>query len=66
MAILKSHSPSCGNNTIYDGTYSGKTIAGMGTTTALLVQHGLSVFNENQIDEAVNFLFTLEHTAASS
>lgn len=59
MAILKSGSPSCGNNSIYDGTYSGKTIPGMGTTAALLAQNGLTVFNENQIDEAENFLLTL-------
>jgi len=32
IAILKSNSPSCGNNSIYDGTYSGVTISGMGTT----------------------------------
>ncbi len=61
IAILKSNSPSCGNNTIYDGTYTGKTIAGTGTTAALLSQNGLTVFNENQLHEAETFLFKLEN-----
>jgi len=60
VAILKSNSPSCGNTTIYDGTYSGKTIPGMGTTAALLAKNGVTVFNENQLDEAEKFLKELE------
>lgn len=60
IAILKSNSPSCGNNTIYDGTHTGKTTAGMGTAAALLSQNGLTVFNENQLNEAEAFLLKLE------
>lgn len=60
FAVLKSNSPSCGNTTIYDGTYTSKIMPGMGVTAALLTQNGLSVYNENQIDEAENFLLKLE------
>lgn len=60
IAILKSSSPSCGNNTIYDGSYSGKKIPGMGVTAALLAEYGVTVFNENQIDLAETFLEKLE------
>lgn len=60
IAILKSNSPSCGNNSIYDGTYSGVIIPGIGTTAALLSQNNITVFNENQISEAESFLLQLE------
>lgn len=36
MAILKSNSPSCGNTTIYDGSYKGIKIEGSGVTAELL------------------------------
>jgi len=51
MAILKDGSPSCGSNKIYDGTFGGKKIPGMGVTTAMFRSHGINVFSENQIDE---------------
>lgn len=44
--IMKSHSPSCGNGTIYDGTFTGNLINGDGVTTAMLKQHGIIVWNE--------------------
>jgi uncharacterized protein YbbK (DUF523 family) len=45
-AILQSRSPSCGNGTIYDGTFSGQLIDGDGVTTRLLLENGIKVFNE--------------------
>jgi uncharacterized protein YbbK (DUF523 family) len=47
-AILQSRSPSCGNGTIYDGTFSRKLITGDGVTSALLKQHGIKVWNEQE------------------
>jgi uncharacterized protein YbbK (DUF523 family) len=47
-AILQSRSPSCGNGTIYDGTFTGKLINGDGVTSALLKQHGIHVWNEQE------------------
>lgn len=49
FALLKESSPSCGSNTIYDGSFSQKKIAGEGITVKLLRQHGIKVFSENTI-----------------
>lgn len=45
-AILKEGSPSCGSSLIYDGTFSGVKIAGMGLTAKLLREHGVGVISE--------------------
>jgi uncharacterized protein YbbK (DUF523 family) len=45
-AILKERSPSCGSGTIYDGSFSGKTMTGMGVTTALFLDRGILVMSE--------------------
>lgn len=60
VAILKARSPSCGSGVIYDGTFSSKKIPGMGTTAALLAQHGIQVFDEDQIDLAIDALELLK------
>ena len=52
-ALLKSKSPSCGNDKIYDGTFSGKLIDAMGITAKTLHDHGVKVFNETQIDKLI-------------
>lgn len=45
-AILKQNSPSCGSCHIYDGSFSGKLIEGMGVTTKLLRENGIEVTGE--------------------
>jgi uncharacterized protein YbbK (DUF523 family) len=50
-ALLKSNSPSCGNNKVYDGTFNNKLIDGSGVTARTLHNHGIKVFNENQISD---------------
>ncbi|GHE47541.1 hypothetical protein GCM10017673_56670 [Streptosporangium violaceochromogenes] len=52
IAILKEGSPSCGGLTVYDGTFRGRRVPGVGVTTALLELHGVSVFTEDHIAEA--------------
>ncbi|NLB21714.1 MAG: DUF523 domain-containing protein [Clostridium sp.] len=47
IAILKERSPSCGANFVYDGTHQGRVIPGEGITAALLKQHGIQVFTED-------------------
>jgi uncharacterized protein YbbK (DUF523 family) len=59
VAILKARSPSCGNKQIYDGTFSKALRDGQGVTAALLEQHGIKVFNEAQINEAVAYAASL-------
>lgn len=51
LAILKGKSPSCGNQQIYDGTFSRRLVEGMGETARLLVEHGIPVINETQVEE---------------
>jgi uncharacterized protein YbbK (DUF523 family) len=48
-AILKSNSPSCGKDQVYDGTFSKTLKAGFGITSALLVKNGIKVLDENDI-----------------
>ena len=56
MAILKDGSPSCGKNSIYDGSFSGSKRPGKGVTTALLEKNGISVFSENEVQKAATYL----------
>ncbi len=52
-AILKKNSPSCGKDKIYDGTYSGTLVDGVGTAAELLMKNGIDVYTE---DEAKKFI----------
>lgn len=56
VAVLTETSPSCGSGQIYDGSFSRQPIVASGVTTALLQQHGIRVFNQHQLDEALNYL----------
>ena len=47
IAILKKNSPSCGSDTIYDGTFSHKVVNGDGITARLLKENGIIVFDED-------------------
>ncbi len=58
VAVLKEHSPSCGSHRVHAGRFDGTLHAGMGVTVALLRQHGLHVFSEDQWDEADRCLDT--------
>ena len=57
VAIMKAKSPSCGNEMIYDGTFSKTLTKGKGITVALLEKEGVKVFNEHQLEEAFAFIF---------
>jgi uncharacterized protein YbbK (DUF523 family) len=56
FALLKESSPSCGSNTIYDGSFSHKKIAGEGVTTTLLRRHGIQVFCEDSVEELTRLI----------
>lgn len=45
LVILKSRSPSCGVNAIYDGSFSGKLISGRGVFADLLQKNGIKVID---------------------
>ena len=55
-AVLKQKSPSCGCGLIYDGTFSGKLIAGNGNTTKLLNENGIICFSDEDVDSLLNIL----------
>ncbi|MBW9145836.1 DUF523 domain-containing protein [Clostridium sp. CM027] len=43
LAILQSRSPTCGVNTIYDGSFSGTLIEGHGLFTEAIIEKGIRV-----------------------
>ncbi|MGQ3892337.1 DUF523 domain-containing protein [Legionella sp. CNM-4043-24] len=55
-SIRPRHSPSCGNSSIYDGSFNGQVIPGSGVTAQLLNDHGIKVFNELELFEADAYL----------
>ena len=56
IAILKKNSPSCGNNTIYDGTFSHNIVEGDGITERLLKENGIIVFDEENYNNLKNVI----------
>lgn len=55
-ALLKESSPSCGSKSIYDGTFTGKKINGMGVSAKLLKENGILVFSENEIENLLKII----------
>lgn len=49
--VLKERSPSCGSSLIYDGSFSGTRIKGVGVATAYFIQQGLPVYSEENWQE---------------
>ncbi|MGA1931461.1 DUF523 domain-containing protein [Arcobacter sp. YIC-464] len=58
VALLKSKSPSCGNEKIYDGSFSDNLVSGKGLTARLLEENGVTIFNETQLKELNKFIKT--------
>ena len=48
-AILQRRSPSCGVYTVYDGTFCGQLIPGMGMAASALKEAGLILITENDL-----------------
>ncbi|WP_413113662.1 DUF523 domain-containing protein [Thaumasiovibrio sp. DFM-14] len=53
FAVLKENSPSCGRHHIYDGQFNGSKISGHGMTTLALLNAGIQVFSEHELDALV-------------
>ena len=49
LIILQSRSPSCGVKEIYDGTFSGRRIPGLGVFAALALQSGFRVMDVEEV-----------------
>ena len=56
IAILKDASPSCASHSIYDGSFSGRHVEGLGVTAARLRAAGVRIFSESEIDSAASYL----------
>lgn len=50
LALLKANSPSCGKDKVYDGTFTSTLIDGSGITSQILMNNGIKVYDETQID----------------
>ncbi len=51
-AILQSRSPTCGVNQVYDGSFTGRLIAGSGVLAQALKQAGYQVIDAEDIEKA--------------
>ena len=51
IAILKSNSPSCGYEKIYDGSFTHTLKEGNGISTNLFLQNGIKIYNENNFKD---------------
>ncbi len=49
LAILKARSPSCGVHAVYDGSFTGRVIPGMGITARLLSENGIVLMDEEDL-----------------
>jgi len=59
FCVMKADSPSCGSKEIYDGSFSGVKITGMGLATEMLRDAGLIVFDEDDMAEAAAFALSV-------
>lgn len=50
-AVLKERSPSCGHGMVYDGTFTGTLVPGDGVTAALLLENGVAVYGESEMEQ---------------
>ena len=50
-AILKERSPSCGVKYIYDGSFSHRIMSGQGVTAAILKEHNIPIYSEENLTE---------------
>ncbi|MCI1642975.1 MAG: DUF523 domain-containing protein [Bifidobacterium crudilactis] len=49
VAFLKDRSPSCGVDVIYDGSFSGVKIPGMGVAAQMFSENGVTVFPDTRL-----------------
>ncbi len=59
VAVLKEGSPSCGSGSVYDGSFQGVRVPGLGVTAAALTAAGIQVFSESQLEQAAQALRNL-------
>ncbi|WP_330985060.1 MULTISPECIES: DUF523 domain-containing protein [Enterobacterales] len=65
-ALLTDGSPTCGSQTIYDGSFNNTRKTGMGVAASLLREHGIAVFSEAQIPELMLWIEEREGKSTGS
>lgn len=50
LAVLQPRSPSCGVHEVYDGTFSGRIVAGRGVFAQMLVESGIPVVDSADVE----------------
>ncbi len=50
FAVLKSRSPACGHGAVYDGTFTGTLRVGEGIAAAALLEAGVRVYTEEELE----------------
>lgn len=65
-ALLTDGSPTCGSQTIYDGSFNNTRKTGMGVAASLLRAHGIAVFSEAQIPELMLWIEEREGKSTDS
>ena len=60
FCIMKQDSPSCGSKTIYDGTFTDTLKEGQGLAVEYLRNAGFKIFDENELEEAEEYLAEVE------
>lgn len=63
-ALMKAKSPSCGNQRIFDGNFTGTLVEGAGVAAAELIRNGIPVFNEKQLADLFAFIEDSERMSA--
>ena len=56
VVVLKFRSPSCGNQGIYDGTFSHQLVEGDGIFVQMLKEKGIAVYSENEVTEVLKLI----------
>ena len=52
-ALWKAKSPSCGKGKVYDGTFTHTLVDGNGITASLLLENGIEVFTEDELERLI-------------
>lgn len=60
-ALLTDGSPTCGSQFIYDGTFNGQRKPGAGVAAALLREHGITVFSDQQLSQLLVWMEQREY-----
>lgn len=62
VVVLKSKSPSCGKDYIYDGNFSHNLIEGDGIACQMFKRAGIKVFSENELEDFFRYINEIDES----